>query len=270
MEPPSPSWRAGTEICEFQFPGQSRRLLVAPAGAPYTYTNVRRYRLPDVTRRRRDQSFPRRRRRISIRTATSSLPASKLRIRPIPPPIRGGALVGTFKSQPTNLDWFVVGYGTTLTVPAGGADLYLAVNDSYNPDNHGSYSVSIHASNIAAPAITLSNTTTNTPVPVAGAVSLSSDGLTLNFVPAVQLAASANLHDQCPGRDGLRRQCHHALHLAVRNRHRNRHFERYRSQLQPAKRPGHSQPDAAGDAYPRPGDFADRRSATASSSIHFR
>ena len=105
--------------------------------------------------------------------------------------IRGGALVGTFKSQPTALDWFLVGYGTTVVVPAGGADLYLAVNDTYNPDNHGSYSVSIKTAGAATPAITLTNTTA-TPVPVAGAVSLSSDGLTLNFVPAAQLPANAN------------------------------------------------------------------------------
>ena len=105
-----------------------------------------------------------------------------------PAAIRFGALVGTFKSQPTNLDWFVIGYGKTLTVPAGGADLYVAVNDSYNPDNIGSYSVDVATASAPVPAITLSQGST----PVAGAASLSADGLTLNFVPAVQLAASAN------------------------------------------------------------------------------
>ena len=102
--------------------------------------------------------------------------------------IRLGALVGTFKSQPTNLDWFVIGYGATIQVPAGGADLYLAVNDSYNPDNIGSYSVNLTTVGYPTPAVTLS-TSAGT---VSGAVSLSADGLTINFVPAVQLAASAN------------------------------------------------------------------------------
>jgi len=102
--------------------------------------------------------------------------------------IRLGAIVGTFKSQPTNLDWFVVGYGTTLTVPAGGADLYLAVNDSYNYDNTGSYSVNITYPGASVPDVTLSNGGTLVP----GAVSLSSDGMTLNFVPTAQLAANGN------------------------------------------------------------------------------
>ena len=105
-----------------------------------------------------------------------------------PAAIRLGALVGTFKSQPTNLDWFVIGYGSTIQVPAGGADLYLAVNDSYNPDNLGSYSVKISTASTSTPVVTLTNGGT----PVAGAASLSSDGLTVNFVPAVQLAANGN------------------------------------------------------------------------------
>jgi large repetitive protein len=103
-----------------------------------------------------------------------------------PAAIRCGALVGTFKSQPTNLDWFLIGYGTTLTVPAGGADLYLAVNDNDNLDNHGSYSVDVGTAASPVPAITLSQGGTA----VAGAASLSADGLTLNFVPTVQLTAS--------------------------------------------------------------------------------
>jgi YD repeat-containing protein len=103
-----------------------------------------------------------------------------------PAAIRCGTLVGTFKSQPTNLDWFVIGYGTTVTVPAGGADLYLAVSDTYNPDNHGTYSVNITPEPV--PAITLS-TGGNT---VPGAVSLSSDGLTLTFQPTAPLTAGAN------------------------------------------------------------------------------
>ncbi len=102
--------------------------------------------------------------------------------------IRLGTLVGTFKSQPTNLDWFVIGYGTTVTVPAGGADLYLAVNDDNNTVNLGNFSVQVTTSASPVPAITLSTGGTA----VAGAVSLSADRMTLNFVPAVQLAASAD------------------------------------------------------------------------------
>ena len=105
-----------------------------------------------------------------------------------PAAIRLGTLVGTFKSQPGNLDWFVIGYGTTLTVPAGGADLYLAVNDTYNSDNPGSYSVQISTPSSPVPAITLSTGAKT----VAGAASLSTDGMTLNFVPAAPLAAGAN------------------------------------------------------------------------------
>lgn len=107
-----------------------------------------------------------------------------------PGAIRCGTLVGTFKSQPANTDWFIVGYGTTITVPAGGGDLYLAVSDSYNPDNHGNYSVDIATSSSATPAITLTNIT-GTPVAVPGAVSLSSSGTTLDFVPTAALAPSA-------------------------------------------------------------------------------
>jgi len=105
-----------------------------------------------------------------------------------PAAIRLGTLVGTFKSQPGNLDWFVIGYGTTVTVPAGGADLYLAVNDSNNNDNIGNYSVQISAASVPVPAVTLSAGGKT----VAGATSLSADGMTLNFVPAAQLAASTS------------------------------------------------------------------------------
>jgi hypothetical protein len=59
--------------------------------------------------------------------------------------IRLGALVGTFSLNPARSDWFVLGTSTTLTVPGGGAQLYLAVNDSYSPDNHGTYSVTLTA-----------------------------------------------------------------------------------------------------------------------------
>ena len=62
------------------------------------------------------------------------------------------------------------------------------MNDSYNPDNIGSYSAQVSAASLPVPAVTLSAGGKT----VAGATSLSADGMTLNFVPAVQLAASAN------------------------------------------------------------------------------
>jgi hypothetical protein len=55
--------------------------------------------------------------------------------------IRSGAVVGTFAVNPAREDWFFIGYGRTVTVPAGGATLYLAVNESNSTDNHGSYTV---------------------------------------------------------------------------------------------------------------------------------
>ena len=105
-----------------------------------------------------------------------------------PAAIRFGALVGTFKSQPTNLDWFLIGFGKTVTVPAGGANLYLAVNDSYNYDNVGNYSVSISSSGSPVPAITLKTGGATVP----GAASLSSDGLTLSYVTNASLTANTN------------------------------------------------------------------------------
>ncbi len=58
-----------------------------------------------------------------------------------PAAIRAGAVVGTFAASPAREDWFFVGYGRTVTVPAGGGTLYLAVNESFSTDNHGSYTV---------------------------------------------------------------------------------------------------------------------------------
>ena len=66
-----------------------------------------------------------------------------------PSAIRGGAVVGTFSVAPTRSDWFLIGYGRTVSVPAGGATLYLAVNEadlpSANSDNHGTYAVTYAA-----------------------------------------------------------------------------------------------------------------------------
>jgi hypothetical protein len=59
--------------------------------------------------------------------------------------IRAGALVGTFVNSPTRDDWFLIGYGGNFTVPTGGATLFVAINDSYSPDNHGAYSLALTA-----------------------------------------------------------------------------------------------------------------------------
>ena len=62
-----------------------------------------------------------------------------------PAGIRDGAVVGTFNPSPANTNWFYIGYGGTFTVPAGGAHLYVAVNDSASSDNHGVYLGAINA-----------------------------------------------------------------------------------------------------------------------------
>ena len=48
--------------------------------------------------------------------------------------IRVGSVVGTFSPDPSRSDWFFIGTGTSVVVPAGGADLYLAVNDTVLPE----------------------------------------------------------------------------------------------------------------------------------------
>jgi hypothetical protein len=57
-----------------------------------------------------------------------------------PAAIRFGAVVGTFSPSPSRSDWFHVGYGNTFVVPTGGADLFLAVTNSFISDNQGLYS----------------------------------------------------------------------------------------------------------------------------------
>ena len=56
-----------------------------------------------------------------------------------PAAIRLGAVVGTFSASPVRGDWFLIGNGVTVTVPAGGAHLYVAVNDTFSGDNHSAY-----------------------------------------------------------------------------------------------------------------------------------
>jgi hypothetical protein len=62
-----------------------------------------------------------------------------------PAAIRSGAVVGTFASSPARNDWFLIGDGGIFTVPSGGADFFVAVNDSVSGDNHGSYSLTFAA-----------------------------------------------------------------------------------------------------------------------------
>jgi uncharacterized repeat protein (TIGR03803 family) len=71
-----------------------------------------------------------------------------------PAGIRDGAVVGTFNPSPANTNWFYIGYGGTFTVPAGGAHLYVAVNDSVNSDDHGVY---LGVLNGAVPAFSTTN-----------------------------------------------------------------------------------------------------------------
>src|SRR5438105_3712164 len=57
--------------------------------------------------------------------------------------IRLGALAGTFVTNPTANDWFLVGNGGAFLVPNGGATLLLVVADTFYPNNFGSFTVNI-------------------------------------------------------------------------------------------------------------------------------
>jgi hypothetical protein len=54
--------------------------------------------------------------------------------------IRFASVIGTFSKNPSRNDWFFIGLGRILTVPKGGSNLYVAVNDTYYPNNTGAYS----------------------------------------------------------------------------------------------------------------------------------
>jgi hypothetical protein len=69
-----------------------------------------------------------------------------------PAAIRTGSVVGTFSPSPTRADWFFVGYGTTVLVPTGGAHLYVAVVDTYYPNDVGSYSGMVMTASIPEPS----------------------------------------------------------------------------------------------------------------------
>jgi len=60
-----------------------------------------------------------------------------------PRAIRFGTLVGTFALWPSRTDWFRLGSETCIMIPAEGAHLYLAINDSDNFDNEAGYRIRI-------------------------------------------------------------------------------------------------------------------------------
>jgi hypothetical protein len=60
-----------------------------------------------------------------------------------PAAIRFGAIAGTFATNPTALDWFLVGYGGSWVVPAGGATLQLVVVDTFYSNNAGAFNLTV-------------------------------------------------------------------------------------------------------------------------------
>ncbi|MDQ6860316.1 MAG: hypothetical protein M3032_04065, partial [Verrucomicrobiota bacterium] len=75
-----------------------------------------------------------------------------------PATIRLGAVVGTFSANPGRSDWFSIGYEKTVSIPAGGAHLYLAVNDTVPGDNHGAYGINVSTAPAPPPHGGLSQT----------------------------------------------------------------------------------------------------------------
>lgn len=61
-----------------------------------------------------------------------------------PNTIRFGAVVGTFNASPSSTDWFYIGTGTTVVVPVGGANLYIAINDTTYENNTGDYIANVN------------------------------------------------------------------------------------------------------------------------------
>ena len=70
-----------------------------------------------------------------------------------PGAIRFGAIAGTFNSNPTATDWFVVGNGGTFVVPNGGGTLRLVVVDTYYPNNSGSFAVTVDVAAVPEPSV---------------------------------------------------------------------------------------------------------------------
>jgi large repetitive protein len=161
-------------------------LYTTPATSPYTYANAGATNYPTTHGGDGINHFPGGGANIGS-TGVLAFAGAQTTDTTDPGAIRFGTVVGTFKSQPGSLDWFVIGYGKTVTVPAGGADLYVGINDNYLCCDSGSYSIQVSTAASPVPVITL--TTGGTAVPGA---TYSNDGTTLNFVPAVQLTASSN------------------------------------------------------------------------------
>jgi hypothetical protein len=76
-----------------------------------------------------------------------------------PSTIRFGAVVGTSSSAPGRGDWFYVGVSNSVTIPTGGAHLYLAVNDAFHPNNTGSYSGVVTGQQQASISLSISGPT---------------------------------------------------------------------------------------------------------------
>ena len=161
-------------------------LYTTPATSPYTYANAGATNYPTTHGGDGINHFPGGGANIGS-TGVLAFAGAQTTDTTDPGAIRFGTVVGTFKSQPGSLDWFVIGYGKTVTVPPGGADLYVGINDNYLCCDSGSYSIQVSTAASPVPVITL--TTGGTAVPGA---TYSNDGTTLNFVPAVQLTAGLN------------------------------------------------------------------------------
>ncbi|MBI3879966.1 MAG: hypothetical protein HY301_07855 [Verrucomicrobia bacterium] len=71
-----------------------------------------------------------------------------------PATIRYGSVVGTFTNAPARSDWFFIGYSNQVTVPPGGAHLYVAVVDVYYPNNSGQYTGAVSVVDVA-PRLTI-------------------------------------------------------------------------------------------------------------------
>ncbi len=60
-----------------------------------------------------------------------------------------GALIGTLSAAPVPGDWFLIGYSAIVNLPAGG-HIYALVNDTYYPNDTGSFDVQVSAVPIPA------------------------------------------------------------------------------------------------------------------------
>ncbi len=53
-----------------------------------------------------------------------------------------GALIGTFLENPSTSDWFLIGYSTLVTLDAD-SHIWASVNDTYYPNNTGSFEATV-------------------------------------------------------------------------------------------------------------------------------